>query len=90
MTLGVLLLAILAQDTAFARAESLLAGHKLPAARRAAERLVAAHPQDSRAHLLLGRIWYTWPVTGRYSARAEFRTAAGLAPRDPEIGRAHV
>ena len=82
--LGVLLAALLAQDSSFARAESLLASHDLVAARRAAERLVTQHPHDPRAHLILGRVWYAWPVIGRYPALAELRLASLLAPDDPE------
>ena len=81
MLLGLLLL--LQQDSSYTRVESLLAAHDLPAARRIAEHLVATRPQDPRAHLLLGRVWYAWPVIGRYTALAEFRTAARLAPEDP-------
>ncbi len=71
-------------DTTYARAESLLALGDLRGARAAAERLVASSPSDPRAHLLLGRVWYVWPVIGRYTALAEFREAARLAPDDPE------
>lgn len=79
------LLAVFAlQDSTFARAESLLAHHDLTPARRIAEHLVAVHPDDPRAHLLLGRVWYAWPTFGRYHALDEFRTAARLAPADPE------
>ncbi|HXH63311.1 MAG TPA: GWxTD domain-containing protein [Gemmatimonadales bacterium] len=79
------LLAVFAlQDTTFARAESLLAHHNLTSARPIAEHLVAVHPDDPRAHLLLGRVWYAWPTFGRYHALDEFRTAARLAPTDPE------
>ncbi|HKC48426.1 MAG TPA: GWxTD domain-containing protein [Gemmatimonadales bacterium] len=79
-----LLLLLLPQDSLAARAESLLAAHNLPAARHIAERLVATHPSDAAAHLLLGRILYAWPVVGRYPALAEFKKAARLAPEDPE------
>jgi hypothetical protein len=83
--IGVLLLfGALQQDTGYARAESLLAAHDLPHARTAAERLVQDHPQRSRAHLLLGRVWLAWPIIGRYTAYREFRRAAELAPADPE------
>lgn len=83
--IGVFLLAsVLQQDPGFARAESLLAAHDLPRARKAAERLVDRYPQDAYAHLLLGRVWLAWPVLGRYTAYTEFRRAAGLAPKDPE------
>ena len=81
MLLGLLLL--LQQDSSYTRVESLLAVHDLTAARRIAEHLVATRPQDPRAHLLLGRVWYAWPVIGRYPALAEFRAAARLAPEDP-------
>ena len=82
MLLGLLLL--LQQDSAYTRVESLLAAHDLAAARRVAEQLVTAHPQAARAHLLLGQVWYAWPVTGRYPALGEFRIAARLSPHDPE------
>jgi tetratricopeptide (TPR) repeat protein len=71
------------QDSLYARADSLIAAHNLPAARRIAESLVSAHPSDGAAHLLLGRIFYAWPVVGRYPALAEFKEAARLAPQDP-------
>jgi hypothetical protein len=78
------LLALHQADSAYIRAESLLAARTLGAARAAAEQLVTSSPNDPRAHLLLGRVWYAWPVTGRYAALAEFRQAARLAPKDPE------
>jgi GWxTD domain-containing protein len=81
--IGALLLAFASQDSIYARAESLLAAHDLPAARRAAEHLVATYPRDARAHLLLGRVWLAWPVIGRYHALSEFRAATKLAPDDP-------
>src|SRR5262245_18833667 len=71
-------------DTTYTRAESLLALGDLRGARAAAERLVASSPADARAHPLLGRVWYAWPIVGRYTALAEFREAARLAPNDPE------
>jgi tetratricopeptide (TPR) repeat protein len=79
-----LLLLLVPQDSLHARADSLIAAHNLPAARRIAESLVSAHPSDAAAHLLLGRILYAWPVVGRYPALAEFKEAARLAPQDPE------
>src|SRR2546425_9513641 len=72
------------QDPGATRAESLLAAHDLPAARRAAEQLVRERPRDAGAHLLLGRVWLAWPTVGRYDAVTQFRTAARLAPGDPE------
>jgi GWxTD domain-containing protein len=84
MLVGALLLALVAQDSAYARAESLLAAHDLRAARRAAEHLVVTYPHDARAHLILGRVWLAWPVIGRYTALSEFRTATKLAPDDPQ------
>ncbi len=83
MQIGALLLALAAQEPAYARAESLLAAHDLPAARRAAEHLVAAYPRDARARMILGRVWLAWPVIGRYNALSEFRVATKLAPDDP-------
>jgi hypothetical protein len=82
----ILALALLAgPDTLdLARAESLLARHELPEARAIAERLVAADRNSARAHLLLGRVWLEWPITGRFEALHEFREAARLAPKDPE------
>jgi hypothetical protein len=68
----------------FARAESLLARHDLPEARAIAEQLVAEDRNSERAHLLLGRVWLVWPITGRFEALHEFREAARLAPHDPE------
>jgi len=81
MLLGLLLL--LQQDSAYTRVETLLAAHDLAATRRLAEQLVTAHPQSARAHVLLGQVWYAWPVIGRYPALEEFRVAARLSPRDP-------
>lgn len=79
------LLALLAfADSGYAQAESLLAKHQLPEARVAAEQLVKDHPDDERAHLLLGRVMFEWPVTGRYDALTQFRAAERLAPDDPE------
>src|SRR2546427_11694015 len=72
------------QDPGATRAESLLAARDLPAARRAAEQLVRERPRDAAAHLLLGRVWLAWPTMGRYDALTQFRTAARLAPGDPE------
>ncbi len=74
-----LLLLLVSQDSLYARADSLITAHNLPAARRIAEALVSAHPSDVAAHLLLGRILYAWPVAGRYPALAEFREAARLS-----------
>jgi tetratricopeptide (TPR) repeat protein len=76
------LIALLVQAPATLAAESLLAARDLPAARAAAEDLTRRHPDDPRAHLLLGRVWLAWPTFGRYQALEEFRTAARLAPGD--------
>jgi hypothetical protein len=81
MLLGLLLL--LQQDSAYTRVERLLAARDLAAARRLAEQLVTAHPQTARGHVLLGQVWYAWPVIGRYTALEEFRAAARLSPHDP-------
>jgi tetratricopeptide (TPR) repeat protein len=72
------------RDTLFARAESLLNAGNLPAARRAAERLDHAHPDDPRVLTLLGRIWLAWPVFGRWQAESLFTRAGALDPRHPE------
>src|SRR3989442_10808804 len=80
-----LMLVLLQQDASLAQAESLLGHQDLGAARVIAEQLVRTHPNDPSAHLLLGRIWYAWPVVGRYQALDEFRIAARLAPADPEL-----
>src|SRR2546422_6759328 len=79
-----LMLVLLQQDASLAQAESLLGHQDLGAARVIAEQLVRTHPNDPTAHLLLGRSWFAWPVVGRYQALEEFRTAARLAPADPE------
>ena len=76
------LLVVLLQDPAAADPDSLLAIRRLPDARRAAERLIAQHPEDPHAHLALGRVWQAWPAVGRYHALAEFRAAERLAPDD--------
>jgi len=78
-----LLAALALQAPEAARAESLLAAGALREARAVAERLVARSPQNAQAHVMLGRVWFAWPVVGRYQALAEFQTAARLAPRDP-------
>src|SRR2546422_3499663 len=54
-TVVTLLLGLVMQDPGATRAESLLAAHDLPAARRAAEQLVRERPRDAGAHLLLDR-----------------------------------
>jgi hypothetical protein len=79
-----LLAALAFQHPQAARAESLLTAGALRDARRVAEQIVNQSPKDARAHLLLGRVWFAWPVFGRYHALKEFQTAARLAPRDPE------
>jgi hypothetical protein len=81
---ALLLVSALQQDPGYGRAESLLAAQDLPQARATAQRLVDRHARDARAHLLLGRVWYAWPVTGRFEALRQFRIAARLAPGDPE------
>src|SRR2546426_4964344 len=83
-TVVTLLLGLVMQDPGATRAESLLAARDLPAARRAAEQVVRERPRDAAAHLLLGRVWFAWPTVGRYDALTQFRTAARLAPGDPE------
>src|SRR6059036_2720882 len=72
------------QDTATARAESLLAAGDVAAALRLSERIVAQRPRDAHAHLLLGRAHFARRVIGRYPALAAFRVATRLAPGDPE------
>ncbi|MBI1966563.1 MAG: tetratricopeptide repeat protein [Gemmatimonadetes bacterium] len=84
MTALALCLALAVPDPSYARAESLLQARRFPAALRAAERVVGAYPCDPQAHLLLGRIHFARPVIGRYPALQAFRTAARLAPDDPE------
>lgn len=75
---------LIGTDSLAARAESLLAAHQLPEARALAEQLVRDHPDNEHDHLLLGRIWLQWPVTGRYDALRQFETAHRLVPIDPE------
>jgi len=79
-----LLLSFLQSHTTYARAETLLVSGDLRGARVLAERLVAASPNDPRSHLLLGRVWFAWPVIGRYPALVEFKEAARLDPTNPE------
>ncbi|MDP3911320.1 MAG: GWxTD domain-containing protein [Gemmatimonadales bacterium] len=71
-------------DDAAARVESLLAAGDVPAALRLATTIAARDPRDARAQLLLGRAHFARRVIGRYPALDRFRTAARLAPRDPE------
>lgn len=81
MPFALLLLAL--QDPVAARADTLLSHQQLAPARALAERVVTDHPDDPDAHLLLGRIWLSWPTIGGYQALEEFRRAARLAPADP-------
>lgn len=82
--IGVALLFLAAQHPDLARAESLLAAGKASEAAQAAQRGVARRPDDAAARMLLGRAHFARPVVGRYAALAAFRTAARLAPRDPQ------
>lgn len=67
-----------------ATAESLLAAGRLPEARRIAERLHDARPNDADVLILLGRIHLAWPTVGRYAAESLFARAGALRPGDPE------
>ena len=84
LALALLLLQGAPQDTATARVEALLASGNVDAAFARATRIVERRPRDPAAHMLLGRVQYARPVIGRFPALAEFRTAARLAPTDPE------
>ena len=75
---------ILAGDSTYARAESLLARHQFAEARALAEQIVREYPNEERAHLLLGRVLLASPTVGRYPALEQFKVAANLAPTDPE------
>jgi len=77
-------LALVVQDTSVTRIESLLAAGDVRPALKLATKLVERRPSDPAAHLLLGRVHYARPVIGRFPALDEFRTAARLAPADPE------
>ena len=72
------------QDSSITRIESLLAAGDVRQALKRAVNLVEHLPSDPAAHLLLGRVHYARPVIGRFPALEEFRTAARLAPSDPE------
>ena len=72
------------QDTSMARVESLLAAGDVRQALKLATKIVERRPKDAAAHLLLGRVNYARPIVGRFPALEEFRTAARLAPADPE------
>jgi len=72
------------QDTSMARVESLLAVGDTRQALKLATKIVERRPKDAAAHLLLGRVNYARPIIGRFPALEEFRTAARLAPADPE------
>jgi len=72
------------QDTSMARVESLLAAGDVRQALKLATKTVERRPKDAAAHLLLGRVNYARPIVGRFPALEEFRTAARLAPADPE------
>jgi len=78
------LLAVLVLQARPAQAESLLAAGDLSHALRLAQQLVAQHPRDPAAHMLLGRVHFARRVIGRFPALEEFRAAARLAPNDPE------
>src|SRR5213592_2377273 len=67
-----------------ARVESLLAAGDVRQALKLATKIVERRPKDAAAHLLLGRVNYARPIVGRFPALEEFRTAARLAPADPE------
>ena len=77
-------LALVVLDTSVTRIESLLAAGDVRPALKLATKLVERRPSDPAAHLLLGRVHYARPVIGRFPALDEFRTAARLAPADPE------
>ena len=79
-----LALALGVQDTSITRIESLLAAGDVRQALKLGTRLVERRPTDPAAHLILGRVHYARPVIGRFPALEEFRTAARLAPMDPE------
>ncbi len=70
-------------DSVHARAETLLSDGELRQARALLERHLASHGSDTRALLLLGRVYLDWPVVGRWQALRLFRHAASLAPDDP-------
>ena len=72
------------QDTSLARVESMLAAGDVRQALKLATKLVERRPQDASAHMVLGRVHYARPIIGRFPALQEFRTAARLAPTDPE------
>jgi hypothetical protein len=72
------------QDTSITRVESLLAAGDVRQSLKLATKIVQQRPRDPAAHMLLGRVNYARPVVGRFPALEEFRTAARLAPDDPE------
>jgi len=72
------------QDTSMARVESLLTAGDTRQAFKLATKIVERRPKDAAAHMLLGRVNYARPIVGRFPALEEFRTAARLAPADPE------
>jgi len=72
------------QDTSMARVESLLTAGDTRQAFKLATKIVERRPKDAAAHMLLGRVNYARPIVGRFPALEEFRTAARLAPTDPE------
>ena len=82
--LGLLVVQGLSTDSMAARAESSLAAGDVRTALQIATRIVERRPRDAAAHMLLGRVHYARPIIGRFPALEEFRTAARLAPDDPE------
>ena len=77
-------LALVVQDTSITRIESLLDAGDVRQALKHATKLVERRPSDPAAYLVLGRVHYARPVIGRFPALEQFRTAARLAPADPE------
>ena len=78
-----LALALVVQ-TSITRVDSVLAAGDVRQALKLATKIVQQRPRDPAAHMLLGRVHYARPVVGRFPALEEFRTAARLAPNDPE------
>jgi tetratricopeptide (TPR) repeat protein len=71
------------QADVYARAETLLDAGDLKAARGVLEDHLSDNRNDPEALILLGRVFFQWPVVGRWRALELLREASHLQPDDP-------